>query len=126
MRAALRVRQGVFRARGQEGASAVEYGLVVSLIAAVLVLVLFALGRIAGGTFGSIDCWSSTGGSACAQAAADTSDTVPVEAQPEPIVVAEPAPTATVPAPAAPETQKQLCNQSSNGSGKGKGQGSCK
>jgi Flp pilus assembly pilin Flp len=137
MRAALAARRDTARSLGEQGASAVEYGLVVSLIAAVLVIGVFALGRLAGGSFASIDCWSSTGGSACAAAA--TSD-VPAE----PIsVVAEPAPAAPSSAPSAPSAPSaapsaapssaarpagpsQVCNQSGNGNGKGQGQGSCK
>lgn len=134
MRAALAARRDTARSLGEQRASAVEYGLVVSLIAAVLVIGVFALGRLAGESFASIDCWSSTGGSACAAAA--TSD-VPAE----PIsVVAEPAPAAPSSAPSAPSAApsaapssaarpagpSQVCNQSGNGNGKGQGQGSCK
>lgn len=54
--------------RDDSGASAVEYSLMIGSVAAVLVLVLVMLGRTTGGLFGSIDCWSSTGGT-CAAAA---------------------------------------------------------
>jgi pilus assembly protein Flp/PilA len=39
------------RARGEGGASAVEYGLLVALIAAVIVLVVTAVGQKVSGTF---------------------------------------------------------------------------
>jgi Flp pilus assembly pilin Flp len=130
MRAAFQHRRDAVRSQGQQGASAVEYGLVVSLIAAVLVIAVFALGRVTGSAFGSIDCWSSTGGSSCAAAA------VPGDIPAEPIaVVAEPpAPSApAAPAPSAPAAQPapaappaQLCNQSGNGNGRGQGQGNCR
>ncbi|HET7690248.1 MAG TPA: Flp family type IVb pilin [Nocardioidaceae bacterium] len=37
--------------RGQKGASAVEYSFLVAAIAALLVLILFAVGRAVGGSF---------------------------------------------------------------------------
>lgn len=120
----MRAARRSLRTRRDEGASAVEYGLVVSLIAAVLVIAVFALGRVAAGQFGSIDCWSSTGGSSCSEAAA-------------PLPAVESAPAVTAPTPTPPVVQPPatpapapsstaLCNQSSNGSGKGKGAGNCK
>ena len=36
----------VLRAKGEDGASAVEYGLLVAAIAAVIVIVIFALGGV--------------------------------------------------------------------------------
>lgn len=40
-----------FRSRNEEGASAVEYGLLVALIAAVVVVAVFALGSLVRNTF---------------------------------------------------------------------------
>jgi pilus assembly protein Flp/PilA len=42
---------GSRRVRDESGASAVEYGLLVAAIAAVIVVILFALGGIIGGLF---------------------------------------------------------------------------
>lgn len=39
-------------ARGEDGASAVEYGLLVAAIAAVIVLIMFALGGVVSELFG--------------------------------------------------------------------------
>ncbi len=39
------------RAKGDEGASAVEYGLLVAAIAAVIIVVIFALGGVVKGVF---------------------------------------------------------------------------
>ena len=118
----MRAARRSLRTRGDEGASAVEYGLVVSLIAAVLVIAVFALGRVAAGQFGSVDCWSSTGGSSCAEAAPPLPvvESAPAVAAPTPPAVQPPATAAPAPSSTA------LCNQSSNGSGKGKGAGNCR
>jgi pilus assembly protein Flp/PilA len=51
-----------FRARGDEGASAVEYGLLVVAIAAIIVLVVAALGDNVLGTF-THTCSSLSAGS---------------------------------------------------------------
>ena len=43
--------QKLARRRDEQGASAVEYGLLVAAIAALIVLIVFALGNIVKGTF---------------------------------------------------------------------------
>jgi pilus assembly protein Flp/PilA len=45
------LRDGTREIRGEEGASAVEYGLLVALIAAIVVLAVFALGSLVRNTF---------------------------------------------------------------------------
>ena len=57
-----------FRERfsSERGASAVEYGLLVALIAAVIVVVVSALGSHVSGGFQSVDdCVTKAGGSGC-------------------------------------------------------------
>ena len=39
------------RTRGEQGASAVEYGLLVAAIAAIIVVIVFAVGRFTGAAF---------------------------------------------------------------------------
>jgi pilus assembly protein Flp/PilA len=51
------------RTRGDEGASAVEYGLLVAAIAAVIVIIIFALGHVISGVFSSTCGSISTGAS---------------------------------------------------------------
>jgi pilus assembly protein Flp/PilA len=43
--------QRIAHRRNEDGASAVEYGLLVAAIAAVIVVVVFALGKMIGGAF---------------------------------------------------------------------------
>ena len=50
--------------KNQKGASAVEYGLLVAAIAAVIVLIVFALGKVVAGSF-SETCSAIGGASAC-------------------------------------------------------------
>jgi pilus assembly protein Flp/PilA len=45
------IRKVTQRRRDDDGASAVEYGLLVAAIAAVIVLVVFALGKVVKGSF---------------------------------------------------------------------------
>jgi pilus assembly protein Flp/PilA len=56
-------------AKNDEGASAVEYGLLVAAIAAVIVLVVFALGGIVSSVFhktcSTISSGASVGGQSC-------------------------------------------------------------
>ena len=54
------------RRRGDEGASAVEYGLLVAAIAAVIVIIIFALGHVISGVFSST-CSSISGGASVTQ-----------------------------------------------------------
>ena len=49
-----------------EGASAVEYGLLVAAIAAVIVIIIFALGHVISGVFSST-CSSISGGASTTQ-----------------------------------------------------------
>ena len=48
--------------RKDEGASAVEYGLLVAAIAAIIVLIVFALGKYVKGAFGNTCSAISSGG----------------------------------------------------------------
>jgi pilus assembly protein Flp/PilA len=58
--------------RRDEGASAVEYGLLVAAIAALIVLVVFALGGVVKGVFkDTCDKVSSNGGANAANASCD-------------------------------------------------------
>lgn len=52
--------------RDDEGASAVEYGLLVAAIAAVIVIIIFALGHVISGVFSST-CSSISGGASTVQ-----------------------------------------------------------
>lgn len=47
----LQYMQRIMRAKNEDGASAVEYGLLVAAIAAVIVVIVFALGGIIKGAF---------------------------------------------------------------------------
>jgi pilus assembly protein Flp/PilA len=47
----LQYMQRIMRQRNDEGASAVEYGLLVAAIAAIIVLIVFALGKFVQGGF---------------------------------------------------------------------------
>jgi pilus assembly protein Flp/PilA len=61
--------QRIMRARKEDGASAVEYGLLVAAIAAVIVLIVFLLGKVIQGSFQeTCDAINggSTGPSSCA------------------------------------------------------------
>ena len=57
----LQYMQRIARRRREEGASAVEYGLLVAAIAAVIVLIVFALGKVVNGVF-STTCNSISNG----------------------------------------------------------------
>ena len=50
--------------KNQKGASAVEYGLLVAAIAAVIVLIVFALGKIIKGSF-QTTCTAIANGGSC-------------------------------------------------------------
>ncbi len=64
----------VARTAGDRGASAVEYGLMVAAIAAVIVGIVFGLGTLVGKTFNNT-CSAINGGPAAAGAAAGTTPT---------------------------------------------------
>lgn len=52
--------------KSEEGATAVEYGLMVAAIAAIIVGVVFAIGTLVNGAFETTrDCLSSQGGAGC-------------------------------------------------------------
>lgn len=103
--------------RDDRGASAVEYSLILSGVAAVLVLVVFMLGRTTGGLFGSMDCFASTGGAACSTDAAGTGpaqatiDPVAAEAQQEALEAG---------------TETASCASHASSRSKGKAYGGCK
>jgi pilus assembly protein Flp/PilA len=48
----LQYMRSIMRAKNEEGASAVEYGLLVAAIAALIVVIVFALGHIIAKVFG--------------------------------------------------------------------------
>ena len=51
--------------RNEEGASAVEYGLLVALIAAVIVAAVIVLGGLVNGAFEDTSCGISSGSGSC-------------------------------------------------------------
>ena len=66
----LQYMQRIMRAKNEDGASAVEYGLLVAAIAAVIVVIVFALGGLIksafSGTCTAIATGTSTTGTSCA------------------------------------------------------------
>jgi pilus assembly protein Flp/PilA len=58
--------------RDEEGASAVEYGLLVAAIAAIIVIIVFALGSIIRGSFKSTCEKIANGGASAANASCTT------------------------------------------------------
>ena len=62
----LQYMQRITRRRDDKGASAVEYGLLVAAIAALIVVVVFLLGNVVKGSFSKTCGQISSGGSATA------------------------------------------------------------